>query len=37
MVRYSIESRQKIFVKDSGFLSFPKDMSKNIGKNVSGK
>ena len=32
-MRYSIESRDKIYVKGYGFLSF----AKNIGKNVSNK
>ena len=32
MMRYSIEQRVQIFVKDYGLLSFAKNMSKNIGK-----
>ena len=32
-MRYSIESRDRIYVKGYGFLSF----AKNIGKNVSNK
>ena len=36
-MRYSVEPKDQIFVKDYGFLSFANDMSKNIGKNLSGK
>ena len=32
---YSVEPRDRIFVKDFGFLSFDKNMGKNIGKNTS--
>ena len=32
-MRYSIEPRDRIYVKGSGFLSF----TKNIGKNLSNK
>ena len=35
MMRYSIEPKNWIFVKGSGFLSFAKNMSKAIGKNKS--
>ena len=35
MVRYSVQSRDRIFVKGSGFLSFTKNIGKNIGKNIS--
>ena len=35
MIRYSIESRDRTFVKGYEFLSFAKNMGKNIGKNVS--
>ena len=35
MTRYSIEPRDCIFVKGYGFLSFPKNMNQNIGKNIS--
>ena len=28
--RYSIEPRDRIFVKGYGFLSFPKDIGKNL-------
>ena len=41
MTRYSIQPRDRIFVKCYGFGSFAKNMGKNIGlnvsKNVSGK
>ena len=32
---YSVQHRDKIFVKSYAFLSFAKNMGKNIGKNVS--
>ena len=32
-MRYSVQPRDRIFVKGYGFLSFAKNMSKNIGKN----
>ena len=35
MTRYSVQPRDRIFVKGCGFLSFAKNMGKNIGKNVS--
>ena len=35
MMRYSVQSREQIFVKGPGFLSFGKNMDKNIGKNTS--
>ena len=35
MMCYSIEPRDRIFLKGYGFLSFAKNMSKNIGKNIS--
>ena len=34
-MRYSVQPRDRIFVKGYGFLSFAKYMGKNIGKNVS--
>ena len=34
MIRYLVQSRDRIFVKDYGFLSFAKNMCKNIGKNI---
>ena len=37
MTRYSNEPRDEIFVKGYRFLSFTKNISENIGKNVSGK
>ena len=35
MRRYSVQSRDRIFVKGYGFLSFAKTMDKNIGQNIS--
>ena len=35
MARYSIQPRDRIFVKGYGFLSFAKDRVKNISKNIS--
>ena len=35
MICYSVQPRDRIFVKDYGFLSFAKNMGKNIGKNKS--
>ena len=35
MTRYSVQPRDRIFIKGYGFLSFAKDMGKNIGKNIS--
>ena len=32
---YSIEPRDRIFVKDCRFLPFAENMGKNIGKNIS--
>ena len=34
MTRYSVQSRNRIFIKRYGFLSFAKNMGKNIGKNI---
>ena len=34
MMRYSVKSRDRMFVKDSVFFSFAKNMGKNIGKNI---
>ena len=34
-MRYSVQSRNQIFVKQYGFLSFMKNMGKNISKNIS--
>ena len=36
-MRYSVQPRDRIFVKGYGFLSFAKNMSKNIGKKISKK
>ena len=35
MIHYSVQSRDRIFVKGYGFLLFAKNMGKNIGKNIS--
>ena len=35
MTRYSVQPRDRIFVKGFGFLSFAKSIGKNIGKNIS--
>ena len=35
MGRYSVQPKDRIFVKSYGFLSFVKNMGKNIGKNRS--
>ena len=37
MMHYSVHSRDRIFVKYHGCLSFAKNMDKNIGKNISKK
>ena len=41
MTRYSVQPRERIFLKGYGFLSFVKNMGENIGKktskNLSGK
>ena len=37
MMRDSIETRIRMFVNIYGCLTFAKNMSKNIGKNLSGK
>ena len=34
-MRYLVQLRDRIFVKGYGFLSFAKNMSKNVGKNIS--
>ena len=36
-MRYSIEPRDRRYVKGYGFLSFAKNIGKNIGKNISNK
>ena len=35
MTRYSVQPRDRIYVKGYGFLSFAKKIGKNIGKNIS--
>ena len=35
MTRYSVQPRDRIFVKSYGFLPFAKNMGKNTGKNIS--
>ena len=35
MTRYSVRPRDKIFVKGYGFLSFAKNMDRNMGTNIS--
>ena len=35
MTRYSVQPRDRIFVKGYGFLSFAKSMCKKISKNIS--
>ena len=35
MAHFSVQPRDRIFVKSYGFLSFAKIMGKNIGKNIS--
>ena len=35
MMRYSVQPRDRIFVKGYVFLSFTKNMGKSIGKNIS--
>ena len=34
MMHYSLQPRDRIFVKGYGFLSFAKNMGKSIGKNI---
>ena len=34
-MRYSVQPRDRIFVKGYGYLSFAKNMCKIIGKNIS--
>ena len=34
-MRYSIQPRDRIFIKYYGFLSFAKNMGKNIDNNIS--
>ena len=37
MTRYSVQSRDRIFVKSNGFLSFAKNVFRNIDKNMKNK
>ena len=37
MQRYSVQPRGRILVKGYGFLSFPRNMNKKAGKNISKK
>ena len=34
MMCYTVQPKDRIFVKGYGFLSFDKNMGKNIGKNI---
>ena len=34
MMCYSVQPRDQIFIKGFGFLSFAKNISKNIGRNI---
>ena len=36
MMRYLVQPKARIFVKGYGFLSFAKNMGKNISKNLNG-
>ena len=35
MTRYSVQPRDRIFVKGYGFLSFAKNVGKDISENIS--
>ena len=35
MASYSVQPRDRIFVKGYGFLSFDRNIGKNVGKNIS--
>ena len=35
MMYYSVQPKNRIFVKGYGFLSFAKSMIKNVGRNIS--
>ena len=37
MTRYSVQPRDQIYVKGYGFLSFARNMDKNISENLSSK
>ena len=32
---YSVQPKDRVFVKGYGFLSFAKNVNKNVGKNIS--
>ena len=34
MTRYSVQPRDRIFVKSYGVLSFARNIGKNVGKNI---
>ena len=34
MIRYSVQPREKIYVKGYGVLSFAKNICKNVDKNI---
>ena len=34
MTQYSVQPRERIFVKGHGFLSLAKNMGKNVGNNM---
>ena len=34
MICYSVQPKDRIFVKSCGFLTFARNMGKNIGKNI---
>ena len=35
MRQYSVQPRDRIFIKCYGFFSFARNMGKNVGKNIS--
>ena len=35
MIRYSVQLRDRMFVKGYGFFSFAKNVDKNLGKSIS--
>ena len=34
MIYYSVQPKDRIFVKSCGFFTFARNMRKNIGKNI---
>ena len=34
MMHYSVQPKDRVFIKGYGFLCFAKNMGKNIGKNI---